>query len=313
MALMPKFRNAHSQPIPIFIGGTGRSGTTILGDLLNEHSLIQTSNPTEIKFFSNRGGFLDLVFGSMESNAEDRAPVSMLHYRTYRKRKLTAQAQRERRFIELEEKIWEKWWEIDAVAPHGPGLHVGIEKEALRKLLSSYKNKLIKNPIPAATSFLNDFIANQRDHGGEKYWAETTPMNISYAHRLIKVSPNALFIVMKRDPRDVIASLLKKDWGPTTALQGVEWIENRLKSDQAALQSVPKHQQLTIYLEDLVTNKPQETYRKILDFLRLEDEVAMRNFHKEKMTADNASTGRWKSEISTPEFEAAIDAMESRL
>ncbi len=30
-------------PIPIFIGGTGRSGTTIVGDLLNEHPEIRTS------------------------------------------------------------------------------------------------------------------------------------------------------------------------------------------------------------------------------------------------------------------------------
>ena len=45
--------------VPVFIGGTGRSGTTILGDLLNEHSRVRTSNPTEIKFLANRGGFLD--------------------------------------------------------------------------------------------------------------------------------------------------------------------------------------------------------------------------------------------------------------
>ena len=300
-------------PTPVFIGGTGRSGTTVLGDLLNAHSQIRTSVPTEIKFFANRGGFLDLVFGSMESNQEDREPVSILHYRTYRQRKLTAQAQREKRFTELEAKIWDKWWKIDAVAPHGPGLHAGIDREVFANLLGKHKKKLIKNPVPAAQSFLDDFIASQSDHKGEKFWAETTPMNISYAHRLIKVKPTALFIVMKRDPRDVIASLLKKDWGPTTALEGVEWIENRLKADHAALQSVPKDQQLTIHLEDLVTNKPQESYGKILDFLGIKDEPAMREFHQSNMTADNASTGRWKSEIASPEFEAAIAAMEVRL
>ena len=33
-------------PIPILIGGTGRSGTTIVGDLLNEHPEVRTSLPT---------------------------------------------------------------------------------------------------------------------------------------------------------------------------------------------------------------------------------------------------------------------------
>jgi hypothetical protein len=31
------------------------------------------------------------------------------------------------------------------------------------------------------------------------------------------------------------------------------------------------------------------------------------------MTAENASSGRWKKEINDPEFEAAIDAMNLRL
>jgi hypothetical protein len=39
----------------------------------------------------------------------------------------------------------------------------------------------------------------------------------------------------------------------------------------------------------------------------------MRAFHTNKMTAENASSGRWKKEINDPEFEAAIDAMNLRL
>jgi hypothetical protein len=70
---------------------------------------------------------------------------------------------------------------------------------------------------------------------------------------------------------------------------------------------------LIINLEDLVSNSPQESYNKILSFLQLQDDAAMRAFHKEKMTAENASSGRWKKEINDPEFELAIDAMNQRL
>jgi hypothetical protein len=68
-----------------------------------------------------------------------------------------------------------------------------------------------------------------------------------------------------------------------------------------------------INLEDLVTNSPQESYNKLLNFLQLQDEPAMRAFHTNKMTAENASSGRWKNEINDPEFEAAIGAMNQRL
>jgi hypothetical protein len=299
--------------VPIFIGGTGRSGTTVLGDLLNEHSLVRTSNPTEIKFLANRGGFLDVIFGSMNSQLENREKISIFHYRTYRQRAQKDLQQRRERFDEFVNKIWEKWWEIDAPAPHGPGLHAGIDKQDLQKLLGNYSKNIKRNPIQQARKFMESFINLQKDQKAEKYWAETTPMNISYSHRLIKLFPEAKFIVIRRDPRDVIASLLTKDWGPNTPLEGIEWIESRLRADNDALKAIDPKQVLVIHLEDLVTNSPNETYSKLLDFLELQDEPAMRKFHTTKMTTENASSGRWKNEINTPEFNDAIDSMNVRL
>lgn len=298
---------------PVFIGGTGRSGTTVLGDLLNEHSLVRTSNPTEIKFLANRGGFLDVIFGSMNSQIENRQKISIFHYRTYRERAQKELLQRSERFDEFVNKIWEKWWEIDAPAPHGPGLHAGIDKKDLQRLLDNYSKNIKRNPIQQARKFMESFISLQKDHKRENYWVETTPMNISYSHRLIKLFPKAKFIVIRRDPRDVIASLLTKDWGPSTPLEGIEWIEARLRSDNDALRAVAPNQVLVIHLEDLVTNSPEETYLKVLDFLQLQDEPAMRKFHTTKMTAENASSGRWRDEIDTPEFRDAVEGMNKRL
>jgi hypothetical protein len=299
--------------VPIFIGGTGRSGTTVLGDLLNEHSLVCTSNPTEIKFLANRGGFLDVIFGSMNSQLENREKISIFHYRTYRQRAQKDLLQRHERFDEFVNKIWEKWWEIDAPAPHGPGLHAGIDKKDLQRLLSNYSKNIKRNPIQQARKFMESFINVQKDRKAEKYWAETTPMNISYSHRLIKLFPEAKFIVIRRDPRDVIASLLTKDWGPNSPLEGIEWIESRLRADNDAHKAIDPKQVLVIHLEDLVTNSPDETYSKLLDFLELQDEPAMRKFHTTKMTTENASSGRWKNEINTPEFNDAVKSMNTRL
>jgi hypothetical protein len=221
--------------------------------------------------------------------------------------------QRQERFEQFYEKLWQKWWEIDAPAPHGPGLHVGISKSDLQRLLHKYSRSIKKSPVKQARRFMQGFIAKQQAGKGEKFWAETTPMNITYSHRLIKLFPEAKFIVIRRDPRDVIASLLTKNWGPNTPAEGVEWIEARIRADHEALKHVPSAQVLFINLEDLVSNSPQESYKKLLSFLQLQDDAAMRAFHEEKMTAENASSGRWKKEINDPEFELAIDAMNQRL
>jgi len=299
--------------VPIFIGGTGRSGTTALGDLLNEHSMVRTSNPTEIKFLANRGGFLDVIFGSLSSKTEERKKISIFQYRAYRKHAEKDVLLRRKRFDDFSEKVWDKWWEIDAPAPHGPGLHAGISKIDFQSLLNEYSKSISKNPVKQARKFMETFTHLQKGHKGERFWAETTPMSISYSHRLYRIFPEAKFIVIRRDPKDVIASLLTKNWGPNTPLEGVEWIEARLRAENEALKSVPKNQALIITLEDLVLNSPQQTYLKILDFLQLPDESAINKFHTTRMTSENASLGRWRAEIDTPEFTEAINSMNERL
>ena len=299
--------------IPVFVGGTGRSGTTVMGDLLGKHPEIRTSTPIEIKFLSNRSGLLDVVFGRDDSPNKKKDSVSIFHFHTYRKRR---QREKEKQAIilaEFEEQVWNKWWDIDAPPPHGRGLTSGISRPNLEKLMSALRRDLKINRIWAARRFMKRFIALQDEAGSEKYWVETTPMNIPTADKLLKLFPNALFITMVRDPRDVIASLLTKNWGPTTPMEGLTWIEKRLTDGHSALKAVPAKQKLTIALEDLAINNREETYQKLAKFLGISDAPQMRKFFEKELTPENATSGRWKKEISSPEFDTAYAALESKL
>ncbi len=298
--------------IPVFVGGTGRSGTTVMGDLLGNHPDVRTSTPIEIKFLANRSGLLDVVFGR-DGSAEKKESVSILHFRTYRKRSQREKEKLAAILAEFEDFVWNKWWDIDAPPPHGRGLKSGISKSHLEKLMSSLRRDLKINRIWAARRFMKRFIARQDDAGAERYWVETTPMNIPTADKLLKLFPNALFITMVRDPRDVIASLLTKNWGPTTPMEGLTWIEKRLTDGQYALKNVPAQQKITIALEDLAIHNRDESYRKLLSFLKLEDSSEMRKFFEEELTERKASSGRWKEEISSPEFDVAYSQLENRL
>jgi hypothetical protein len=55
------------------------------------------------------------------------------------------------------------------------------------------------------------------------------------------------------------------------------------------------------------------SYKKLLDFLDLSDSPSMRKFFEEELTERNASSGRWKEEISSPEFDASYSQLENRL
>ena len=296
---------------PVFVGGTGRSGTTVMGDLLGSHEDIRTSVPIEIKFLANKSGLLHLVFGRDKSDQNEK--ISLLN--------ITGQIRRRRRakqaFIKIEkefiDRVWNDWWDIDAPPPHGRGLHSGISKQRLHELLDRLVKDLRINRVWAGRRFMRDFISSQEDHGNQKYWVETTPLNIAQARRIKKLFPNALFINMVRDPRDVIASLLTKNWGPTTPLEGLDWIEKRLIDGHNALRAIPAKQQITIALEDLAINHREDTYRKLTNFLSISDSPEMRKFFEAELTPEKATSGRWKKEISSPEFDAAYAQLELRL
>ena len=309
MGKSPRFHKV----IPVFVGGTGRSGTTVMGDLLGNHPDVRTSTPIEIKFLSNRSGLLDVVFGREDSPNKKKESVSIFHFRTYRKRKEREKEKLANILAEFEDQVWNKWWDIDAPPPHGRGLTSGISRPNLEKLMASLRRDLKVNRIWAARRFMRRFIALQNEAGPEKYWVETTPMNIPTADKLLKLFPNALFITMVRDPRDVIASLLTKNWGPTTPMEGLIWIEKRLTDGHTALKVIPARQKITIALEDLAINNREETYRKLTNFLGISDSPRMRKFFEEELTPDNATSGRWKKEISSPEFDAAYTLLENRL
>jgi hypothetical protein len=299
--------------VPVFVGGTGRSGTTVIGDLLANHSRIRTSTPIEIKFLTNRSGLVDVVFGYNQEIEKKSGKVSILNFRTYRKRKRKEKERFAKILAEFNRFIWEKWWDIDAPPPHGRGLISGISKRDLEDLLSRLDRELKLNRKWAARRFMGAFISKQFDAGDEIYWVETTPMNIPEANKLQELFPNALFINMVRDPRDVIASLLTKNWGPITPLEGLDWIEKRLLAGHEALSVINPAKKMTIALEDLAINSREQTYNKLLTFLKISDEPAMQKFFVESMTPDAATSGRWKAEIDSPEFSAGFEEMKARL
>jgi hypothetical protein len=296
---------------PVFVGGTGRSGTTVMGDLLGSHGDIRTSVPIEIKFLANKSGLLHLVFGRDKSDQKEN--VSLLNVTGRIRRRRRAKQALVKIEAEFLDRMWNDWWDIDAPPPHGRGLHSGISKQRLQELQNRLVKDLRINRVWAGRRFMRDFISSQADHGNQKYWVETTPLNVAQARRIKKLFPNALFINMVRDPRDVIASLLTKNWGPTTPLEGLEWIEKRLIDGHNALRAIPSKQKITIALEDLAIHDRENTYQSILTFLGLPDDPAMRHFFESELTPQAATSGRWKTEIATPEFLAGYAELEKKL
>ncbi|EAZ90591.1 sulfotransferase family protein [Crocosphaera chwakensis] len=162
--------------------------------------------------------------------------------------------------------------------------------------------------------------------------AEKTPRNSFIIPFLYKIFPDAQFVHIIRDGRDVTVSLLEKPWyradqvnsgqvepggyphGPyarfwvepdrieefetTSDTHRCIWLWRRyLETILQATSHLPKNQYYELRYEQLVFNTADETER-LLDFLEISNSKSRKQFHKATANVKSDSVGRWKSELS---------------
>lgn len=278
--------------LPIFSGGTGRSGTTVVGKLLSRHPDIRGGKPYEIRFINDRFGLLDLCYGveSFEHPWKRLASSLYLNFISPRKRSLF--------YKNFESRMRGKWWERNNRIDNTSGLLRALSIEEREEILAIFKKQFPRDHIQASRNFLFDYLDRQQHNNGEKFWIDTTPLNISVADRIYLLLPNAKFIHMKRDGRDTVASVMKEKWGPKDPLKALSWWEKRMRISNDAIAAVPKSQVLELDLEALVVTDREGSYERLFEFLGIGDSKSTRKYFKEEMPADRVRIGKYRDEIS---------------
>jgi hypothetical protein len=133
-----------------------------------------------------------------------------------------------------------------------------------------------------------------------KYFADSTPVNIMQANYLNRLFPDALFINMVRDGRDVALSVSNEKWGPNDPYEALKWWSNRVLKATLALDQVPQNRALTVRLENLVSKDREQSYTELLKFLAIESEPALSDFFESELTKDKLNEGLWKQKVGDP-------------
>lgn len=279
---------------PLFSGGTGRSGTTAIVNLLNNHSQVHTSLPREIKYLTDRFGLLDLNFGrplKFESTPSELVK-HLLGKFLFIKGKSTASI--------FNERMNGRWWKEVGKKGNPRGLCQSIELDYLTQQLDNFKKNKKANLYQASSDLYFNLSYAQIKKENVKYFADSTPANIQNANRIIKLLPSAIFINMIRDGRDVALSVSKERWGPDDPHLALKWWQKRIELAHLGLERVSVDKKINLRLEDLILYNRTQSYNQILKFLDLEDQEQLRlefdkTFAKEKM-----SMGLWKGEVKSP-------------
>lgn len=266
--------------IPVFIGGTGRSGTTITLQLLGQHSNFYASNPLEVRIVTEDDGLLD----SFENNSIEK-------------------------FNNKAEGFWLNR------TKQNEGLYHSINKKDVDKILKKFNESFYKDSKNAVRNFYIDIFKNQNLFDNSKhYFGESSPSNIRYADRINKIFPEAKFIHTFRDGRDAAYSiyLMRESWdlpGNKTEFDALEWWYQRIIKSFSSLNSLSSNKYISIRFEDLIINKREESFLSILNFLNLPEEDKIKQYFNLNVKKENTNTEAWKKLNTFKDFDKKYDEM----
>ena len=283
------------QPItPVFTGGTGRSGTTIIVNLLTRHPKFHASLPREIKYLTDRKGLIDFNFRRPLS--EERSLKELRNSISARLMPIMGTS----KYDLFSTRIHGRWWSEIGKKGNQRGLIQGISKDILEKALKSFESTYKNDPKKAARDFFYSLSRAQISSTEIEYFGDSTPTNIINAKYIFKIFPEAKFINMIRDGRDVALSVSKERWGPNSPEEALDWWKARIEKSFRGLRDIPENNSLTLRLENLVEREREESYQKILNFLNLRESNELRTYFDEKLAPAKMSKGSWVKHVNDP-------------
>lgn len=280
---------------PVFTGGSGRSGTTIIVNLLHRHPQFHASSPREIKYLTDRKGLIDFNFNRPLSDE-----------RSFKELR-SAIAGRilpfigESNFEIFSARLHGRWWSGVGKKGNIRGLVQGITLDILESALDEFEKNYKKEPKKASRDLFFTLSEAQVKVPGVRYFGDSTPTNMINARYIHQIFPESKFINMIRDGRDVAFSVSKERWGPATPEQALTWWEKRIEHAHNSLAQVPEDQKMNLRLEDLVVHHRERSYQSLLSFLELEDHPVMKKYFEEHMSIEKMHFGEWKSNVRNPE------------
>lgn len=248
---------------PIFVGGTGRSGTTIAGRLLGHHRDVGSTNPRELRFIASAGGVADAYAGSV-------TPAQVV------------------------DNLWAHWYERTKPSGATSGLFRRFDRAAMQQVCDVYLAEFPGDPYAASRRFVETIVSSHVRRDPDGRWVDTTPANARAADRVLALFPEGVVVHMMRDGRDVAASFVSKPFGPANVFEALEAWRDRMIDAHRAEQACPAGSVIRVDLHELAVTDREGTLARLLGGLGLRDDRRMREWFDAKVLPQQAHVGRWR-------------------
>ncbi len=267
---------------PVFIGGAGRSGTTLIVDMLGLHPRISPIYETDFVI-----PLIGLLSRKDVSSTEAAAQIIELMDRWTKPLPLRPHNKHEQ----------ERYH-------HGPHYVLFDRPFAMERTLELATAVRMGEREAGLRGFMTSLFAEHCRRDGKPRWVNKTPAYIHHLPVLLRLFPEMRFIHCVRDGRDVACSVLNRPWGPKTTREAAVWWSEKVKDAMKFQQEHPERC-FAVRYEDML-REPEKTLDSVLGWLGEEGDAAkvLEHYGKSDVPLDPARMERWRTTFSEEDHRA---------
>jgi hypothetical protein len=277
-----------SAPSPVFVAGTGRSGTSQLADIIGEHPRIRRI-PIETRFLVDPGGFRDLadaltirydpIVGEDALRRLNQILTVRLVTRRDRDRGHSVhEAIGERHYWNAVGRLWSDLvaCTYDEPVPGAGVRHADwpagpFEPSGSRRAIPKYFSDR-RELLAILRRAVDTMFAGAAADAGKPTWCEKTPFNLLCMDFLWELVPEATIVHIKRHPVSVVASHVDQAWAPPTVDGALAWLKPVYDRwlDWKATADLAGRRYVEVKAEDLAADWPGQR-RALFERLGVDD------------------------------------------
>jgi hypothetical protein len=174
---------------------------------------------------------------------------------------------------------------ITRVAPRNPRSPFDIEQILGHPRIRTWdidaavvRDAVVRRPAATFAEQVRVLFGLYATARGKQRWGDKTPDYVEHIGRIAAIFPDALFIHVIRDGRDVATSLAQWSWGPASPVVGAFRWRRKVMRGRRHGAALPPDRYLELRLEDLIAD-PEGELRRLCAFLGEAFDPAMLNYH----------------------------------